>query len=249
MHTVGVIPARMASTRLPGKPLADLLGMTMLEHIYRRSRACEGLDEVLIATCDEPIRRVAEAFGATVAMTSDRHERASERMAEVATVHEADIYVLIQGDEPLIRPEMITAAIRPLIDDPTVGCSNLSAAIASEEEFNDPNVIKVVTDLNGDALLMTRRPVPSQPSEHLSATKQVCVIPFRKETLATYAALTPTPLEKVESIDMLRLLEHGMKVRMVPTEVGTHAVDTEADRVLVEAMLANDPYTRSYLDA
>jgi 3-deoxy-manno-octulosonate cytidylyltransferase (CMP-KDO synthetase) len=238
----------MASTRLPGKPLATLLGMTMIEHVYRRSVACEDLDAVVIATCDEEIRLAAEGFGAPVAMTSDRHERASDRMAEVARTHPADIYVLIQGDEPLIRPEMIAAAVRPLLEDPTVGCSNLSATISSEEEFNDPNVIKVVTDLEGDALLMSRRPIPSQTSGDLSADKQVCVIPFRKEMLTRYAALEPTPLEKVESIDMLRLLEHGLKVRMVATDVTTHAVDTEADRALVEAMLASDPFTRSYLD-
>lgn len=256
MRVLGVIPARMGSTRLPGKPLADLLGRTMLEHVYRRSVACPDLDEVVVATCDEEIRVAAEAFGATAAMTSDRHERASERMAEVAESVAADVYVLIQGDEPLIVPEMISAAIAPLRSDPTVGCVNLAAPIRSGAELRDPNTIKVVTARSGDALFMTRQPVPTQPASTsegagtvTNAAKQVCVIPFRAELLTRYAALEPTPLEQAESIDMLRLLEHGLPVRMVPTDVSTHAVDTEEDRVHVEQLLRDDPFTRTYLDA
>ena len=253
MRVLGVIPARMASTRLPGKPLADLLGRPMLEHVYRRSVACPDLDDVVIATCDEEIRVAAARFGATVVMTSDQHERASERMAEVATSVPADVYVLIQGDEPLIVPGMISAALRPLHEDPAVGCVNLAAPIRTAQELNDPNTIKVVTSQAGDALFMTRQPVPTQLGRAVDgevlATKQVCVIPFRADLLARYAALAPTPLEQAESVDMLRLLEHGLPVRMVATDVMTHAVDTETDRVHVEALLRDDPFTRTYLDA
>lgn len=248
MRVIGVIPARMASTRLPEKPLADLLGRPMIEHVHRRSIACPDLDEVIIATCDEEIVAVAAGFGATAVMTSDRHERASERMAEVAEHLPADLYVLIQGDEPLILPEMISAAVRPFHDDPAIGCVNLAAPITTAEELHDPNVIKVVTDRKGDALLMSRQPIPTQTGPQVSALKQVCVIPFRADLLRTYATLEPTPLERAESIDMLRLLEHGIPVRMVPTDVSTHAVDTEADRVLVEGLLRADPFTRTYLD-
>lgn len=249
MRVIGVIPARMASTRLPGKPLADLLGRTMLEHVHRRSIACPDLDEVVVATCDEEIRVAAEGFGARVVMTSDGHERASERMAEVAGTIDADAYVLIQGDEPLIRPEMIGAAVGPLREDPAVGCVNLVAPIVTREELEDRNTIKVVVARNGDALFMTRQPVPTQDGGDVVALKQVCVIPFRAELLRRYATLEPTPLERLESIDMLRLLEHGVPVRMVPTDVPTHAVDTEADRVHVERLLREDPYTWTYLDA
>lgn len=249
MRVIGVIPARMASTRLPGKPLATLLGRTMLEHVYRRSTACEDLDEVLIATCDEEICAAASTFGASSVMTSDRHERASDRMAEVASSVEGDVYVLIQGDEPLILPEMITAAVRPFYDDTGIGCVNLAAPIRSPEEFNDPNVIKVVTGLNSDALFMTRQAIPTQEGAGIAALKQVCIIPFRADVLRTYASLDPTPLERAESIDMLRLLENGLPVRMVSTDKATHAVDTEADRVLVEGLLRADPFTRTYLDA
>ena len=251
MRVLGVIPARMASTRLPGKPLADLLGRPMLEHVWRRSVACPDLDDVVVATCDEEIRVAAEAFGARVVMTSDAHERASERMAEVAESVTADVYVLIQGDEPLIVPDMISDALRPLLDDETVGCANLAAPIRTVDELRDPNTIKVVTSRSGDALFMTRQPIPTQPEPDgaVMATKQVCVIPFRADVLARYAALPPTPLEQAESIDMLRLLEHGLPVRMVPTDVATHAVDTEADRVHVETLLRDDPFTGTYLDA
>lgn len=248
MRILGVIPARMASTRLPGKPLADLLGRTMLEHVYRRSIACPDLDEVVIATCDEEIRTAAATFGATTVMTSDRHERASDRMAEVAESRPADVYVLIQGDEPLILPEMISAAVRPFLDGSDVGCVNLAAPITSADEFDDPNVIKVVTDRKGDALYMTRQPIPTRSGSEAHGTKQVCVIPFRADVLRQYAQLEPTPLERAESIDMLRLLEHGIPVRMVSTAAATHAVDTEADRLLVEGLLRDDPFTRTYLD-
>ncbi len=249
MRVLGVIPARMASTRLPGKPLADLLGITMLEHVYRRSIACPDLDEVVVATCDEQIRDVAATFGATSVMTSDRHERASDRMAEVAQTHQADVYVLIQGDEPLILPEMISEAVRPFREGDVVGCVNLAAPITSPEEFHDPNVIKVVADRNGNALYMTRQPIPTEAEGVTYGTKQVCVIPFRRDVLREYAQLEPTPLERAESIDMLRLLEHGFPVRMIPTATSSHAVDTEADRLLVEGLLREDPFTRPYLHA
>lgn len=249
MRVLGVIPARMASTRLPGKPLARLLGRPMIEHVYRRSVACPDLDEVVIATCDEEIVTEAAAFGATALMTSSRHERASERMAEVAERLAADLYVLIQGDEPLILPELITAAVRPFHDDPEIGCVNLAAPITDAVELRDPNVIKVVTDQTGNALLMSRQPIPTQLGPEVRAMKQVCVIPFRADLLRTYATLEPTPLERAESIDMLRLLEHRIPVRMVLTETSTHAVDTEADRVLVEGLLRADPFTRTYLNA
>lgn len=247
MRILGVIPARMASTRLPGKPLADLLGRTMLEHVHRRSIACPDLDDVVIATCDEEIRAAAAMFGATTVMTSDRHERASDRMAEVAQTHAADVYVLIQGDEPLILPEMISAAVHPFREGADIECVNLAAPITTAEELHDPNVIKVVTDRQGDALYMTRQPIPTQTGSEVYGTKQVCVIPFRADVLRDYAMLDPTPLERAESIDMLRLVEHGIPVRMVPTDVATHAVDTEADRVLVEGLLREDPFTATYL--
>jgi len=247
MRTVAVIPARMASTRLPGKPLASLLGRPMIEHIFRRSALCDELDEIVIATCDDVIRDAAEAFGARVVMTGDHHERASERMAEVAEHLEADLYVLIQGDEPMIRPEMLSTAIAAFGQDQSVQCVNLMRRITDPAELEDRNTIKVVVNTTSDALFMTRRPIPSLSVDGLSHTpafKQVCVIPFAAEELRTYASLPETPLERIESIDMLRLIEHGRSVRMVETPFDTHAVDTEEDRVNVERLLADDPLTQ-----
>lgn len=246
MRTVAVIPARMASTRLPGKPLASLVGRPMIEHIFVRTSLCADVDEVIVATCDEEIRVVAEAFGARVVMTGDHHERASDRMAEVAEQLAADLYVLVQGDEPMIRPEMVSAAVAPFATDPEVRCVNLMRRIADPADLDDRNTIKVVVDQRSDALLMTRRAIPTIAPGGLSDTpvfKQVCIIPFTAEELRTYAELSPTPLERIESIDMLRLMEHGHRVRMVETPFDTHAVDTESDRVRVEAMLAADPLT------
>lgn len=250
---IAVIPARMGSSRFPGKPLTLLLGRPMVEHVYRRTAASRLLSEVLIATCDEEIAAAARGFGATAVMTSSQHERASDRVAEATAGRgDVDVVVMVQGDEPLIRPEMIDAAVAPLLSDPDVDCVNLGSTIDTEEEFQDPNVIKVVTGIRGDALYFSRRPIPDvgrrnfEPGRWL---KQVCVIPFRRRALCRFAELSPTPLERSESIDMLRFLEHGLRVKIVATPFRTRAVDTPHDLVEVEKLLAADPMTSSYLGA
>ncbi|MDT7542053.1 MAG: 3-deoxy-manno-octulosonate cytidylyltransferase synthetase [Acidobacteriota bacterium] len=245
MKIVAVIPARMDSSRFPGKPLATLRGRPMIEHVFRRTAMCERLDAVYIATCDDEIRIAAEGFGCNVLMTSAAHERASDRVAEAAErIIEADIVVMIQGDEPLITPEMIDAALAPLLQDPSVMCVNLARRIESREEFLDPNTIKVVTDVRGDAIYFSRAPIPAINVESFGRTKmlkQVCVIPFRRDFLREFSRLAPTPLERAESIDMLRLIEHGGRVRIVETVEETHAVDTPEDLRLVETMMKHDP--------
>ena len=236
---MAVIPVRMASSRFPGKPLAPLLGLPMIEHVFRRSKRCSQLDEVCVATCDEEIRQVAEGFGATVIMTSASHERATDRVAEAAEHFEADVIVMIQGDEPMITPEMIDAALGPLGADQSISCVNLVHRIASQQEFLDPNTIKVVADANGNALYFSRSPIPYVNFEQTTAKifKQVCVIPFTRPCLQEFSRLPPTPLERAESIDMLRLLEHGRSVRLAETHVATRSVDTPADLQLVETMM------------
>src|SRR6185295_12007936 len=151
-RVVAVIPVRMGSSRFPGKPLAPLHGLPMLEHVYRRAQLCDQLDEVYIATCDDEILAVARGFGAAVIMTSATHERASDRVAEAAEHFQADIIVMIQGDEPMITPEMIAASLAPLRSDRSIGCVNLVHRISSQKEFIDPNTIKVVADLNNNAV-------------------------------------------------------------------------------------------------
>lgn len=252
MKIVGVIPARMGSSRFPGKPLASILGRPMIEHVYHRTALCQSLDSIYVATCDREIAEAAEKFGARAIMTSAAHQRASDRVAEVAQQIEADILVMVQGDEPMILPEMIELALEPLLHDSTVLCVNLAAPIRSEEEFNDPNTIKVVMARNGDALYFSREPIPTRqrlPFGQVPAYKQVCIIPFRRDFLFLYTALEPTPLEQAESIDMLRALEHGYPIRMVKSDFVTQSVDTPEDLARVEALMRNDPLVPRYIQS
>ena len=249
MKTIAVIPARMGSTRYPGKPIAPLLGRPMIEHIYKRVALSKALDATYIATCDEEIREVAQGFGATVIMTADTHERASDRVAEAVVDLDADLIVMVQGDEPMTHPDMIDAAVAPFNDDPELGCVNLVRRIDQESDFRDPNTIKVVMDQSGNALYMSRQPIPTLAKAGFAQTiahKQVCIIPFRRDLLFRYTNLSPTPLEQLESVDMMRLLEHGYTVKMVPTEFNTQAVDTEADLARVARLMENDPLLSRY---
>lgn len=249
---VAVIPARMNSSRFPGKPLAPLLGRPMVEHVARRALMCETLDAVYVATCDEEIRAAAEGFGVEVLMTSPAHERASDRVAEAAESFEADVVVMIQGDEPMVTPGMIEAAVAPLFEDASIVCVNLAHRIVRREDYEDPNTVKVVTDARGGALYFSRSPIPARAFSHDAAVgdvpvyKQVCVIPFRRDFLREFARLAPTPLERAESVDMLRAVEHGRRVRMVLTEAETHAVDTPEDLRLVESLMKDDPLVPLY---
>ena len=249
LRVAAVVPARMGSSRFPGKPLAQILGMSMIEHVYHRVAMCKSLDAVYVATCDDEIFQATEAFGGKAIMTSDLHDRASDRVAEAAEHLDADIVVLVQGDEPMTVPEMIDAAVEPMLGEPEIQCVNLTIRIESEEEFRNPNTIKVVMDLNGDAVYFSREPIPSSRTlgfSNIPIFKQVCIIPFRRDCLATYASLEPTPLEKAESIDMMRLLEHGYRVRMIETNYTSHAVDTPEELVMVESLMSNDPLVGTY---
>jgi 3-deoxy-manno-octulosonate cytidylyltransferase (CMP-KDO synthetase) len=259
VRIVAMIPARMNSSRFPGKPLAPLLGRPMLEHVLRRAAMCEQLEAIYVATCDEEIRDAVERIGGDVLMTSAAHERASDRIAEAAERVEADIVVMVQGDEPMITPRMIASAVAPMLADSSIQCVNLARRILSRDEYVDPNTIKVVMNTRGDALYFSRTPIPALDFAHASAEsdstsvrapvfKQVCVIPFRRDYLREFARLPPTPLERAESIDMLRVLEHGGRVRLVETDVDTHAVDTPADLRLVASLLKDDPLVLRYAE-
>jgi 3-deoxy-manno-octulosonate cytidylyltransferase (CMP-KDO synthetase) len=206
----------------------------MIEHVYRGTAACDALDDVVIATCDEAIFQAARGFGAKAVMTSRTHERATERVAEVSGSDPAEIVVMVQGDEPMIRPDMVAAAVEPMLTDPALHCVNLAAAIRSERDFTNPNTIKVVMAMNGDALYFTRAPVPAGAGGASRRWyKQVCVIAFRRLALRRFASLPQSPLEISESIDMLRFLENGITVRVITTDCETHAIDTPADLALV----------------
>jgi 3-deoxy-manno-octulosonate cytidylyltransferase (CMP-KDO synthetase) len=238
----------MGSSRFPGKPLAALHGLPLIEHVFRRAAMCNTLDEVYVATCDEEIRAAVEAFGGTTILTSAAHERASDRVAEAAQHFHAGIIVMIQGDEPMITPDMIEAAVSPLRQDASTSCVNLVGPIITLEEYLDPNTIKVVSDIYGNALYFSRAPIPSIDFNQADSSvfKQVCVVGFRSDSLREYARLQPTPLEQAESIDMLRLIEHGKPIRLISTETRTHAVDIPADLELVKQLMRSDPFLVSY---
>jgi len=257
MKVIGIIPARMASTRFPEKPLANICGIPMIGHVYFRSTMANILDEVYIATCDKIIAKYVASIGGKSIMTSDTHERASDRAAEALltiekeTREKVDIVVMLQGDEPMILPKMIEDAVRPLLESSTVTVSNLMAEIKTENEWEDPNEVKVVIDHNNDALYFSREPIPSNKKfdGKITAYKQVCVIPFTRDCLLKYTNLEPTPLEIIESVDMNRFLEHNIRLKMVLTKHRTLAVDTKKDLIKVEQKMWNDPLLRKYLNA
>jgi 3-deoxy-manno-octulosonate cytidylyltransferase (CMP-KDO synthetase) len=221
----------------------------MIEHAYHRTALCNALEDVYVATCDEEIRNAVEAFGGKAVMTADTHERASDRVAEAAEQIDADVIVMVQGDEPMVVPSMIDDAIVPF-EDASVQCVNLAKRIESEEEYRNANTIKVVMDRYGNALYFSREPIPTthvNGYQGLPVFKQICIIPFRRDFLLEYARMEPTPLEIAESVDMLRILEHGGKVKLVLTDVCSYAVDTPADLEFVESKMRGDPLLNQYM--
>ena len=246
MNIIAIIPARMGSSRFPGKPMAKILGKPMIGHVYERVRSSKLLSETIVATCDQVIFDYIESIGGKAVMTSDKHERASDRCAEALEKLEKlnkvlyDIVVMVQGDEPMTHPEMIEEAVQPMLVNAEIKVTNLIGVIKSKEEFEDRNCIKVVCDLKGNALYFSREPIPTRSKvDKVIMNKQVCIIPFRRDFLLDYIKLEPTPLEEIESVDMMRIIEHGIKVFMVPTSFDTKAVDTEEDLKEVEKLIEN----------
>ena len=243
---VAIIPARMESTRFPGKPLAKICGHSTIEHVLRRTQLSKTLTDVVVATCNEEIAREVERVGGRAVMTKNTHERCTDRIEEAADKVGGDIVVNIQGDEPFVTPEMIDLAVQAMLDDPALVCSNLMSRIDDLESLEDPNEVKVVFDRQNFALYMSREPIPSLKKggafDH--AWKQVCVIPFTMDFLHTFSRLDPTPLEIRESVDMMRAIEHGYKVKMVPCMATGLSVDTEGDRAAAEAEMERDPLFR-----
>jgi len=254
-NIIGLIPARLASSRFPNKPLAEILGMPMIGHCYLRSKMCASLQDVYVATCDREIFDYVEGIGGKAIMTADTHERASDRTAEAVLKVEndqgnkVDIVVMIQGDEPMVMPEMIDASVKPLIEDNSILVTNLMSKMKSREEHDDPNEVKVVVDKNNFSLYFSREPIPSwkKGASNVTMLKQVCIISFRRDFLMEYNRMEQTPLEIIESVDMNRILENGLKVKMVMTEHDTYSVDTRADLENVERHMKNDPLIQRYL--
>ncbi|OGW47566.1 MAG: 3-deoxy-manno-octulosonate cytidylyltransferase, partial [Nitrospirae bacterium RBG_13_41_22] len=231
VEIIGIIPARMASSRFPGKPMAGIMGIPMIGHVYYRTKRCKSLDEVYVATCDKEIADYIGSIDGKAVMTVDTHERASDRTAEAMLKIEReinkriDIVVMVQGDEPMLYPEMIDNSIKPMLEDESIQAVNLMSSLKSIEEQEDPNEVKVVVDLNGFALYFSREPIPSRKkgAKEVPMYKQVCIIPFRRDFLIKFNRLALTPLEIIESVDMLRVLENGYKVKMVFSQYETYS--------------------------
>jgi len=251
---IGVIPVRMASSRFPGKPLFNIAGMPMLEHVWYRSKMYKSWDKLFLATCDVEIKEFADSKNIPCIMTSDKHERALDRVAEAIEnsdfeINEDDIVLNVQGDEPMMRPDMITATVKPMIDNADVNGVVLSIPIIDEAQFNDPNTLKIIHNIKGDILYTSRAPIPycKEWSLDIEAKRIYGIFGFRWDFLRKFTKMPESPLELVESCDSNRLYDNGFtqRVALYPY-VDSFAVDVPEDAKKVEAHIKADPYWRKY---
>ena len=245
------IPARMGSSRFPGKPLEKICGMSMVEHVYKRCQLATIVDDIFVATGDDEIKDAVSAFGGSVIMTDPNISRPALRVGEAAktmNLDDDDIVVVVQGDEPLVHPDMIELSLKPLLDENEIFVSNLVSTIDSEEKWRDPNNMKVVTDLDMNAIFMSRSPIPSVYHEETRGVRymQVAIMPFRWHFFKTFTDMPHTPLDKAESNEMLRIIEHGYKIRMVLSDHKTIGVDTREELLAVEAIMKKDQVYLKY---
>jgi len=237
-----IIPARYASTRFPGKPLVDIGGKSMIQRVWEQARKATLAERVIVATDDDRIANAVRAFGGEVCMTGSEHPSGTDRLAEVArSLPDIKIIVNVQGDEPLISPDLIDAAIKPLLDDEKVEMSTVAYPVADNEKWQSPNQVKVVLDRQGFALYFSRYPIPferepgEQPAKRLG---HAGLYVFKTETLQRIAALEPTPLEMTEKLEQLRALENGIRIKVVVHTHTSPGVDVPEDIAKVEALLA-----------
>jgi len=254
MNVIGVIPARMGSSRFPGKPMKKIHGMPMVGHCYHRTKMAPGIDKVYVATCDAEIYDYITSIEGNAVFTSDTHKRATTRTAEALekveeqTREKVDVVVMVQGDEPLIDPHTIGETI-PHFQDQSVNIVNIMSKLATKESFEDKNNVKVVVNNNGNALYYSREPIPSpwHGWENIPRYMQTGIIAFRRDTLIEFNAIAETCLEQIESVDMNRILETGGSIRMVLTEAVTIGVDVPEELAAVEAILTDDEIMNHYL--
>ena len=230
MKFLGVIPSRYASTRLEGKPLKDICGHTMIEWVYKRTKL-SNLDEVVVATDDERIYKEVERFGGKAILTSKEHENGTSRIAEVCTKYEDyDVIVNVQGDEPLIEPEMINSIINSFKEDDTISMSTLKYKIDTMEEIENPNYVKVITDKKGYALYFSRSVIPyPRKLDIQNYYKHVGIYGYKRDFVVEYAKMEPTPLELSESLEQLRALENGYRIKVMETPYKIIGVDTQEE--------------------
>lgn len=238
---VVVIPARYDSSRFPGKPLAPIAGRPMIQHVVERARRSKRVSRVIVATDDERIRDAVASFGGESIMTRREHRTGTERIAEVAVHIPAEIYVNVQGDEPLISPEAIDVAVDEILSEPETQVATLCVPISHAAEIMDPNIVKVVLDFDGNALYFSRAPIPwvRDAGERVSARhfKHIGLYVFRRDALLEFPALPPGELERLEQLEQLRWLENGYHIRVAECVYEGIAVDTPGDVAKVEEAL------------
>jgi len=254
MNVIGIIPARMGSSRFPGKPLEKIHGMPMIGHCYHRTAIAPGIDKAYVATCDTEIYDYIISIGGNAIMTANTHTRATTRTAEalkkieIETGEKVDVVVMVQGDEPLIQPNTIGETI-PHFEDQSINIVNIMSRLPTKEAFEDENNVKVVVNNSSDALYYSREPIPSpwKGWNGIPRYMQTGIIAFRRDTLIDFNAMEETELEQIESVDMNRVLETGGKIRMVLTEAITIGVDVPEELIAVEKILINDQIMKGYL--
>ncbi|NOY59465.1 MAG: 3-deoxy-manno-octulosonate cytidylyltransferase [Calditrichaeota bacterium] len=237
---IGVIPARYGSSRFPGKIIAEISGKPMIRRVYEQVKKSKLLDDLIVAVDDERVRKVVEGFGGNAVMTDSQHQSGTDRIAEVMEKHDCDIVVNIQGDQPLLDPNMIDEAVLPLLDDETIPMSTIKTAIGAEG-YNDPGVVKVVTDVNGFALYFSRSLIPfPRDKKNNTVFEHVGLYVYRRNFLLKISKMQPSSLERMEMLEQLRVLENGYKILVVETKSDRAAgvsVDTPEDLANVEKMI------------
>lgn len=238
MNILCVIPARYSSTRLPGKPLADIAGKPMIQHVYERAILAKRPGQVIVATENELVYETVENFGGQVMLTSPDHPTGTDRLAEVAgRFPDVDLIVNVQGDEPLIPPEIIDQLAGAFDGNQDLQMATLMTEM-DESEYNTPSAVKVITDLQGYALYFSRSIIPfPRHSAGIPIYKHIGIYAYRRDFLLKYAKLTPTPLEKTESLEQLRALEHGYRIKVLKTDFKSIGVDTMEDLEKVNLLL------------
>lgn len=251
--TLVVIPARYASTRFPGKPLALLRGRPIILHVLDGARKAGRVSEIVVATDDERIRKVVENAGGKVVMTSPGHETGTDRVAEVVVRNPCDIIVNVQGDEPFIRGDVIDEVVRLLEEDPTAGMSTLAVRIRSVRDLLDPNCVKVAWGSTGHALYFSRAPIPwhrdtwgtldrlmeKGPAGEFACFRHIGIYGYRREVLFRLQAAPPEPVERLEKLEQLRALALGIRIRVAETDYGAIGVDTPEDLERAEEWARN----------
>lgn len=255
MKTVGIVPARMAASRFPGKPLVPILGRPMIEHVFCRARMYAGWDELVLATCDVAIEEFARSKGFPVVMTGSHHTRALDRVAEAAgklatPLADDDIVVCVQGDEPMMVPDMMDAVVAPLKQDPSIPCTVLAMHITEEDIWRNPDTVKLIYNAQGEVLYTSRSPVPyckGMFSPALEARRIYGIFAFRWQYLQAFTHHPETRLEQIEACDSNRILDMPFRQFIAPYPfVQSYSVDSPADIALVESHMRDAPFWGKY---